>query len=202
MIFRWAFLQSTILGAVRFLQSGLLLRCQTLTSPRRQRRVVHPEYFPLAPKCCTCGTTTKRRCVWHKTRSSDTHVEWHFNQSGLAARAAITDYVTDSDAWWTQPLAKASLDLKTSQGPIVTRLRHPSGAREPADTRQTALKHAAETKCTKTSIKTTGSGLLQLFERPGWSAVLHSLCCCTHFWDQPFHFTRYSQRPCKTHRNR
>lgn len=48
---------------------GLLLRCQTLTSPRRQRRVVHPECFPPAPKCCTYVATTKERSVWHNTGS-------------------------------------------------------------------------------------------------------------------------------------
>lgn len=40
-------------SATSVLQRGLLLSCQTLTSPRRQRRDVHPECFPPAPKCCT-----------------------------------------------------------------------------------------------------------------------------------------------------
>ena len=51
----------------RFCGAAYCLRCQTLTSPRRLRRVVHPECFPPAPKCCTFITTGKGRGVRYHT---------------------------------------------------------------------------------------------------------------------------------------
>lgn len=180
--------------------SGLLLRCQTLTSPRRRRRDVHPECFPPAPKCCTCVTTARGE---RGLLSDGERAVSHFYQSNLAAWAAITDYVAGSDAWWTQPLLK-----------LVWTLIHPSGLGDQACTTSGRCSHAArhtvkqlysaqswwddkEKKKTSISWITTESEAVQLYERPGWSAVLHSLGYYTHFWDQPFHFTRYSQRPCK-----
>lgn len=42
----------------------LLLRCQTLTSPRKLRTTVRPECFPPAPKCCTCVTHNTNDKSW------------------------------------------------------------------------------------------------------------------------------------------
>lgn len=88
----------------RFLRRGLLLRCQTLTSPRRQQTDVHPKCFPPAPKCCTFIKRTRKRSVCsNKVRRS--HVKAHmsalsyFYQNNLSACTAITGYVADSDAW-------------------------------------------------------------------------------------------------------
>lgn len=53
-------------GAVSLLRRGLLLRCQTLTSPRRRRRDVHPECFPPAPKCCTCVNDNREESSWRR----------------------------------------------------------------------------------------------------------------------------------------
>lgn len=76
-LFKVTLLRCKMRGANSFLQGegereAYLLHCQTLTSLRRQRRDVHPECFPPAPKCCTYVTTTDRRGVW---RHTDTHWE-------------------------------------------------------------------------------------------------------------------------------
>lgn len=151
-------------------------------SPQQRREVI--------------GTKTDRG----PSVSSRTSAVGSFNQSHLAPCPAITGYVTDSDAWWTQPLLKLVWTLTHPSELIPAHLQHlcgnTQGARRPADC--TAAPRADKRiKKPPTSSATTESELVQLYERPGWSAVRRCLCYYTHFWDQPFHFTRYSQRPCK-----
>lgn len=88
-------------------------------SPQQRREVI--------------GTKTDRG----PSVSSRTSAVGSFNQSHLAPCPAITGYVTDSDAWWTQPLLKLVWTLTHPSELIPAHLQHlcgnTQGARRPAD---------------------------------------------------------------------
>lgn len=128
---------------------GLLLCCQTLTSPQRRRTDVHPECFPPAPKCCTlmakdggetCLPTNKTSFQQAKARST-------FMKNNLSACSAFTGYVAASDARRTQPLLKLLGIFRHPGAPQDDILPARTTAHKLTDTRQAASRHTrAETK--------------------------------------------------------
>lgn len=173
----------------RFCGAAYCLRCQTLTSPRRLRRVVHPECFPPAPKCCTFITTGRGRGVrYHTVIWSHVKALTRAGLTLLSGRSLCLrcdNYRLRSGQWrMVNPaIANATVDSDTSHGGAAahtfttpwTAAAQASWHALNCTTTHTAdvIRRKAKRK-TSTSWAATQCEVVQLCERPGWSAVLHS----------------------------